>query len=472
VARSAGHLYTIQKHAARRLHYDLRLELDGVLKSWAITRGPSLDPAEKRLAVRTEDHPVDYARFEGRIPEGNYGAGTVLLWDEGTWQPVGDPHAGLDSGKLVFDLHGKRLQGRWALVRFHGRRNDKRENWLLVKENDMDARRDGEITEQATTSVASRRKLKSIAARGPTWGDGAVKAKSADKLHLTHPEKELYPGISKRAVAEYLDAAADRMLVHLKKRPVSLLRCPAGASGKCFFQRHIGSGLPDAIHRLDIPDNRGQHAEEYLTIDDRAGLLAAIQSDVLEYHIWGVHADNAEKPDRIVFDLDPDPAVPFAAVRDAAVHMRMALNGLGLVSFPLLSGGKGVHVVVPIARRHGWAVVKAFAGALANRFATEAPDRFVANMRKAKRTDRIFIDYFRNDRTASAICPYSPRAREGAPVAWPVTWDELAKAESANGITIATAARRLAEPDPWADYAGVRQALSAPALRALAVYPE
>src|ERR1700723_2515712 len=132
-APSARLRFVIKKHAARRLHYDLRLELDGVLKSWAITRGPSLDPAEKRLAVRVEDHPLDYAKFEGRIPAGNYGAGTVLLWDQGTWEPVGDPHEGLRDGKLVLQLHGERLHGKWALVRFHGRQNPKRENWLLIK---------------------------------------------------------------------------------------------------------------------------------------------------------------------------------------------------------------------------------------------------------------------------------------------------------------------------------------------------
>jgi bifunctional non-homologous end joining protein LigD len=169
-ARPGGRTYAIQKHAARRLHYDLRLELDGVLKSWAITRGPSLDPAEKRLAVRTEDHPVEYAKFDGRIPE-DYGAGTVLLWDQGSWEPIGDPHEGLAQGKLVFDLHGERLKGRWALIRFHGRGNDKRENWLLIKEKDDSAvNRDGEITENAKTSVVSGRAIETIAkARGAEW---------------------------------------------------------------------------------------------------------------------------------------------------------------------------------------------------------------------------------------------------------------------------------------------------------------
>ena len=163
IARRGGNLYTIQKHAARRLHYDLRLELDGVLKSWAITRGPSLDPSQKRLAVRTEDHPIDYATFEGRIPAGNYGAGTVLLWDEGSWEPVDEPHRALEKGKLAFRLHGRRLNGRWALVRFKGAERSKRENWLLIKERDEFVDRDADVTADNTASVASGREMPAIA---------------------------------------------------------------------------------------------------------------------------------------------------------------------------------------------------------------------------------------------------------------------------------------------------------------------
>ncbi|MGH8721147.1 MAG: DNA polymerase ligase N-terminal domain-containing protein, partial [Burkholderiales bacterium] len=182
-SRKTG-LYTIQKHAARRLHYDLRLELDGVLKSWAITRGPSLDPSNKRLAVRTEDHPLEYAEFEGRIPEGSYGAGTVLLWDRGSWEPLGDPHQGLKRGKLTFRLHGERLKGPWALVRFKGKEGGKRENWLLIKEKGEAADRRREITSQETVSVASGRDLAAIAAAPEAiWGgkDGAIDLDSKEK---------------------------------------------------------------------------------------------------------------------------------------------------------------------------------------------------------------------------------------------------------------------------------------------------
>ena len=829
IAAKAGRLYTIQKHAARRLHYDLRLELDGVLKSWAVTKGPSLDPAQKRLAVRTEDHPIPYARFEGRIPEGNYGAGTVLLWDQGDWEPIGDPHAGLRDGKLVFELHGERLKGQWALVRFgdrpsgRARRNaSTRENWLLIKHRDDAAVAEGEPTATGTKSVLSGRDMSAIAAapdavwrgsgaaaergkaaaaahgkhrgsaagtsrkpgngqlpkfaapqlatltdalpRGDDWlfemkfdgyraltaaggdrveiytrngndwtdrypaiaraiaaldlkgalldgeivaiddkgrsdfgalqqalgtggrglsyfvfdllehaganlrgrplderkaklremlsgvsrsgplfytdhvmGDGremyqtlcekgfegviakrvtgayrpgrgrgwlkikcgheqefvivgwsassadrpfasillaqyegtrlryagrvgsgfsdqdlaalskqfkalarkgspldaavpsaimngvhwlkpklvaqvafaeftadgivrhgrfiglrqdkparsverevamplpAAEAKANDEasiggVRLTHPGKLLYPQqkLTKRDLARYLEAAAGRMLPHLADRPLSLLRCPEGQAGQCFFQRHAGAGMSDAIHRVDITDKDGT-AQEFLTIADAAGLITAAQLGVLEFHIWGVHIDDVERPDRIVFDLDPDPSVAFPAVRDAALGLRDALDALGLTSFALLSGGKGVHVVVPIVRRHTWPTVKQFAKALAERFATQLPERYVATMRKARRKGRIFIDHFRNDRTASAIAPYSPRAREGAAVAWPVTWKELAKVPAADMVSLATATRRLTDPDPWDGYDKTKQHLTVAALNALGV---
>jgi bifunctional non-homologous end joining protein LigD len=290
-------------------------------------------------------------------------------------------------------------------------------------------------------------------------------------VRLTHPDKVLYPeqGITKRDLATYLDAAAERMLPYCANRLISLVRCPEGSGGSCFFQRHAGSGLPDALRRMDIPKTDGGGSEEYLYLSGKAGLVAAAQMGVLELHIWGSRIDDVERPDRIVFDLDPDPSVGFEAVKTAADGFRAALDALGLASFPLLTGGKGVHVVVPIQRRHQWPAVKGFARALAERFAENEPERYVATASKAKRKGRIFIDYLRNDRSATAIAPYSPRARAGAPVAWPVTWDALKKVEAANVVSIEDARRRLDEPDPWDGYAALRQGLTKAALEALGV---
>jgi bifunctional non-homologous end joining protein LigD len=815
--RRKGRLYTIQKHAARRLHYDLRLELDGVLKSWAVTRGPSLDPADKRLAVRTEDHPVEYATFEGVIPEGNYGAGTVLLWDRGTWEPIGDPREGLEQGKLVFRLDGERLTGRWALVRFRASRDAKRENWLLIKERDEAATADADVTGTHTKSVASGRDMAAVAAepdaawtggagrkpkktagrrapragtslpsfrppalatltdappegkgwlfeikfdgyralaaadgdrvriytrngldwtrrypsvaealrsldlrgalldgeitvfdgkgrpdfgalqralkgeggrlayfafdllekggksladrslverkrrlqallgeagrtgpvfytdhvegnggemhgalcdrgfegviakradapyrsgRGKAWlkvkcartqefvivgwspsprgrpfssillgqyedgslrysgrvgtgfshdeldmlarrfaglarksapveapravartarwvrpelvaqvafteftRDGLVRqgryqglredkparavgreraqplrkavaaaapapkrvsdraradAASLAGVTLTNPDRVLYPrqGVTKRDLAGYLARAADRTLPHVANRLLSLVRCPQGRGKDCFYQRHGGSGLPEPFRSLAVT-GKGGAKRRYLYIEDAGGLIAAAQMGVLELHIWGSRIDRVDRPDRIVFDLDPDPAVGFETVKETAVRLRDVLGALELVSFPLLTGGKGIHVVAPVQRRHDWATVKAFARAVAERLVEDAPDRYVAKMTKARRKGRIFIDYFRNDRAATAIAPYSPRAREGAPVAWPVSWDRLSDVPAADWVRLDAAAERLGEPDPWQGYGALRQSLKTAALAAL-----
>ena len=842
-----GWRYAIQKHDATRLHYDLRLELDGVLLSWAVTRGPSRDPAEKRLAVRTEDHPADYADFEGVIPDG-YGAGTVMLWDKGSWEPVGDPHEGLKAGKLAFHVHGERLQGRWALVRMKPRAKETRENWLLIKEKDDEVSRRGDVLKRFSKSVSSGRTMRQIekgaapaerpkaragapdfvepilatlaedvpqgddwlfevkfdgyraqlaaadddvriytrngldwterfaaiaeAARklrldgclidgeivaldengvsdfgalqnaleagksrqlklfafdlltdegedlrrlplderkarlkqrlrfskgpifytddfedglkglealskagyegvvakrrsapyrsgrakswlkiktghrqefvivgaspsekdrpfaslllglhegktlryagrvgsgfgeadferltsafgtrwrdeppvaGPPGGaigrkarwlkpdlvaevefagftrDGQVRhgrfvglrgdkparsvsrerpadeprrlrppppcgegkggggsgrsagverrasspssphsepppppapphkgegrraaaAKSADParisealpaphVRITHPERELYPGVTKLDIAAYLEAIAPKMLPCVEGRALSLVRCPEGIDGERFFQKHSHSGLPEAVKRKTIEDGKGEPFEA-LHVDGPDGIASTAQVSAIEIHINGARIDRPDLPDRIVFDLDPDEAVAFAAAREAAFELRAALEALELESFALLTGGKGVHVVAPIARKRGWDEVGGFAKALAERFAEAEPKRFVATMTKAKRKGKIFIDHFRNGRAASAIAPYSLRARTGAPVAAPVSWEELRRLNAADAFSIHDAST-LAKRDAWSGYPdAAKQALSSAALRALDV---
>lgn len=816
-----GRRYSIQMHHARRLHYDLRLELDGVLKSWAITKGPSIDPSVKRLAVRTEDHPVDYIAFEGTIPEGHYGAGTVLLWDRGEWEPLGDPHEGLEKGKLSFHIHGERLKGRWALVRFKGERDPQRENWLLVKERDENADSGKDPLERYKTSVSSGRTrnevsgaqehvwktdsakesekdakekhpsarqqrnraprfvqpalatlvdnmppgdgwlfeikfdgyraLASVAGpetriftrsgldwtqrygplaaafsglgldgalidgeivvsdkngrssfsalqrtlkgeqsgrlaffafdllfsegvdfrcrplierkaqlrallgsagkkgpifytdhiegeggamldalckrgfegviakradqpyrsgRGKTWlkikcrhdqefvvvgwspsdrgrpfsslllstldgnkltyagrvgtgfsdadlkalskrfetlgrktsplaggvpddirrrarwvrpelvaqigfaeftPDGIVrqarylglrKDKSASTvtretpapvgkvthmaseqertanpddgspvIHgvpITNPDRILYPeqGVTKLELAEYMQRAAKLMLPHMANRLVSLVRCPQGRQKKCFFQRHAGSGLADGFNELSVTGTKER--ESYLYLTDTAGLVSAAQMGVLELHLWGSSIDDIERPDRLVFDLDPDPDLPFETVVEGACRLRAVLAALELESLPMLTGGKGIHVVTPIVRRHEWSTAKAFTRALAERLEADNPQRYVSKMTKSKRAGRIFVDYLRNDRAATAIAPYSPRARKGAPVAWPLSWRALHNATAGDEMTIKNAFKKR-RSDPWKNYGTIRQSLKASALRALDV---
>jgi bifunctional non-homologous end joining protein LigD len=269
-------------------------------------------------------------------------------------------------------------------------------------------------------------------------------------VRLSHPDKVLYPeqGITKQDLADYYLAAAERMLPHVARRPLTLVRCPAGSAKKCFYQRHAGSGVPDELAEVQIAG----FAEPYLYIKDTAGLIALVQMGVLEVHPWGARIDRPDRPDRIVFDLDPGDGLDFAAVAAAALEVRARLEGLGLAAFAKTTGGKGMHVVVPIARRHTWPAVKAFAKATAEAMAADAPERFLTRIAKAERKGRIFIDYLRNDPTATAVGPYSTRARAGVPVAMPLAWDEVTPALDPTDFTLTGARRRIARtPDPWAD---------------------
>jgi bifunctional non-homologous end joining protein LigD len=803
VGESDG-LFIVQKHAARRLHYDLRLAHDGVLLSWAVTRGPSRNPADKRLAVRTEDHPLDYAEFEGTIPKGEYGGGTVMLWDRGQYRVEGDVGEAIAEGKLKISFEGERLNGGYTLVRIKGRPKENRENWLLIKERDDLASEEWTPDEHATSITTGRtmdeiatgaksrqvfrkkapvrksaaktmarkqatsRKLPTFvppqlatlaqeAPQGDNWlhevkydgyrllaavdgeavrlytrsgldwtekfgaiaqalakldlppvlldgevtaagkggssdfsalqrtlkegrGDlayfvfdlltddgedirslpltqrkerleayltrakGAVRysdhirgkgdrvaanackmglegiiAKRADspyrstrsrdwlkikcvkrqefviggytpstkkrafsslivgfyegdelhyagrvgtgfddrtlrdlgaameararktspfarvpadvarkakwcepelvaeinftemtdsgslrhpvfmglredkparsitmekpvapppakaaskapppevKVRLTSPDKVLFPtmGITKRDLASYLQQAAPRMLPHLMGRPVSLVRCPAGRGKSCFFQKHVGKGMPDTFGKVAVSEKDAKKAD-YILIETEEALVSCAQVGALELHVWGSRKDRLEQPDRVVFDLDPGDDVDFEQVKKASRELAAILEEGGLVSFPLVTGGKGVHIVVPLNRRHEWAVTAGFARDFAQKMAEVDPDRFVATMTKARRGGKIFIDHFRNGRGATAIAPYSPRAREGAPVAMPVTWEELAGLKAANLFSIDDARARLSQADPWEDYDSVRQSLTKAGLK-------
>jgi bifunctional non-homologous end joining protein LigD len=288
-------------------------------------------------------------------------------------------------------------------------------------------------------------------------------------IRLTHPDKQLYPEeqVAKRDLALYYQAAAERMLPHIARRPLSIVRCPDGRGEPCFFQRHPIPGSPDAIRRFKLREKKA--GPDFIYIEDLPGLVALAQMGVLEIHIWGSHVDAVDRPDRMVFDLDPADDVPFAQVKAAALHLREILEAVRLTSFPLLTGGKGIHIVVPLRPRQDWEAIKAFSGALAQRMAAEQPDRYVATMTKAKRKGRIFIDFFRNDKTATAIAPYSPRARAGAPLAWPIGWKALPRVESAHIVTLASFRRRLASADPWTAYAKTDQTLEPSALKALGI---
>lgn len=790
--RHTGDLFVVHKHAARRLHYDLRLELDGVLKSWAVTRGPSLSPADKRLAVRVEDHPLDYAEFEGRIPEGEYGAGSIIVWDRGRWSTNGDPRDQLAKGHLIVDLDGRKLKGRWHLVHMRGKDQRGKENWLLIKEDDEHAtaakdgtvlldmeprsiktgrtiadvaasdvkirrkparmmdqlqkavpRRatagvavkgakkaalpsfvepqlaalsakppageswvheikfdgyrlmarvdrghvklktrngldwttrfpslkralealpivtaflDGEVvveTEKGTPSFAELQadlsegrsdrfryyvfdlshldgadltrvplierkrvladllsghhgiiaysehflgrgdvvfdhacrlglegivsKLKTApyrSGRSKSWlktkcvdrhelviigfvpsaterkvvgslvvgyhvkdklvyagrvgsgfsykvaddlwqrlekiridvpplaktlpadsrrnvrwvkptlvadieirgwtADGiarhavfkglrydkkvsdvvreqpAVKSKDASILpvRLTHPDRLLWPdaGITKQGLADFYAELWPWMAPHVVNRPLALVRCPGGVKEACFFQKHAWAGIDERIIRARDPAG----GEELLAIKDVEGLVSLAQASVLEIHAWGATLDDVEKPDGMTFDLDPDEAVDWADVVAAAFEVRDRLTQAGLSSFVKTTGGKGLHVYVPLKPQTNWSAVKEFAHGVAKAMSKDTPRKYLATASKQARRGRIFVDYLRNGRGTTAVVAYSVRARAGAPVSTPLDWDELGPDIRSDRFTIANLLHRLSRgDDPW-----------------------
>jgi bifunctional non-homologous end joining protein LigD len=826
VARRRGHAFVIQKHAARRLHYDLRLELDGVMKSWAVTRGPSLVPDEKRLAVEVEDHPIEYNKFEGTIPQGEYGGGTVMIWDRGTWQPEDDPHEGLKKGHLAFVLDGEKLHGGWHLVRMHRRPGETRNNWLLIKQHDDAERtaRDKDILVEKPLSAASGRsmdeiaegalkkgkskstaktsrrrgeaamarilrrtasamnaakaarprsalpafvepclatlvdkapdsdnwiheikfdgyrvqarlergKVKLLTRRGLDWtrkfptiaaavaklpgetalldgelvveGDDGIssfsllqddlkndrhdrmalylfdllylngedlraspltarkealsrllaklpkgrtlrfseslhergsvllkhacklglegivsklaeapyrsgrgrdwiKAKCSDRqelvvagfvpstadahsvgalvlsyydhgklryagrtgtgfthgvaselyrklkelridksalesvpkeergvraplwvapklvaevdfhgwthgdrvrqasfqglredkraedvvrevktiaavsrpaplkrsapvkkspvsvagIALTHPDRVYWEdaGVSKRDLAEFYAGIWDWMEPHLVGRPIALLRCPEGAAGQCFFQKHATSGI-STEHLHQVAEKGGK----IISIDGLDGLITLVQAGVLEVHVRGSTIAHLAKAVRLVFDLDPGPGTGWSDVVAAARDVRSHLDALKLKAFVKTTGGKGLHVVVPVSPTP-WAEAKDFCHALAAVMAADAPDRYIATAAKSKRNKRVFIDYLRNSSEATAVAPYSTRARPGAPVATPIDWSELGALKGANQYTVLNLPARLSRlrKDPWTGIGRIRQTL-------------
>lgn len=806
-ADSSGTRYVMHMHAASHHHFDLRLEEDGVLRSWALPKGPSLKPGEKRLAVQVEDHPLDYGDFEGVIPEGEYGGGTVMLWDHGEWEPRSKPR----EDRIDFELHGEKLKGHWTLVRIHDKKASgraKNKTWLLIKRSEGDpgqpddrsvitgrtmaqiaaedappergnspfpapeklrkARRkplpdnlkvqlatlveaapegnewlhelkfdgyrliaridkgkvtlytrngkdwtrrfpaiarslkrlplsrailDGEAVIPEADGSTSFRKLQEhlssksgkgavapvfqifdllylegydltevpllerkrtleqmLAAvehddllrysdhvqgqghhfyeqvcemglegmvskktsstyrggRQPSWqktkctqqdefvvggltrpsgtrkgfgslllgawsgeeliytgrvgsgfnqqlltdlarrlkplqrktspfaGEvpdqagvqwvrpelvvdveftertasgvlrhpvfrgvrddkspeevqmaqisneadksgankaGASKKKSAGRsggttvagVEITHPDRILFSdqGITKLDVARYYDDQAPEILAHLANRPLSLLRCPEGLEGDCFFQKHPEKNFAAAVPRTEIAEKQGQKAT-YLYVTSAADLVSLVQFGVLEFHLWGCLVDDVEKPDTLIFDLDPGPEVSWSAIAKAATSLKERLGSLGLTSFLQATGGKGLHLILPVKPERSWEELKAFAHGIARAHAQDEPGRFTTNMSKAKRRGKVFIDYLRNGRGSTSIARYSTRARPGATVATPLRWEELTPGATANRYHLNNIRRRMSalKSDPWEGYEEARNTLS------------
>jgi bifunctional non-homologous end joining protein LigD len=461
-------IFVVQKHDATRLHWDFRLEHGGVLLSWAVPRGPSLDPHDKRLAVHVEDHPVEYARFEGTIPAGEYGAGTVEIWDRGTWEPVGDPEAAMQKGDFKFVLHGERLNGRFVLVRMKPRPKERAENWLLIKEHDEFEREGvgaGELEAERPQLAAPQKPKATAAAKNEQAAAAPKKPRAASAkpapqpdahspIRLTHEDRELWPGITKRDLATYWETVAEAALPGIAHRPLALVRCPEGIAGEHFFQKHRSKGMPPQIRE-------GNGGQAYVAIDDVDGLVACVQFSSIELHTWGCTEDDPDHADRLVFDLDPGEGVTMAEIAAAAREVRDRLAKLGLESFCRTSGGKGLHVVAPLNPRPSWDVLRPWCHAFARLMEADAPDRFVSTVPKERRRGHILVDWLRNGLGSTATVSFGPRARPGATVATPLAWREVTAKLDPAAFTIRTIPQRLKRQkrDPWEGFDTIAQTL-------------
>ena len=416
--------FVVQHHIARKDHYDLRLEWKGVMKSWAVPKGPSYNPKDKRLAIMVEDHPLSYRNFEGTIPKGEYGGGTVMLFDEGYFEPIENFNESLKLGTIKFVLKGQRLRGMWSLVHF------KDDNWLLIKDEDENyIYRDIKVI---NTSVRTGRTMEEIE-------KGKPRKKKNDKdrvegIDISSKDKLIDKHISKLDVIKYYQLVAKRMMPFLENRIISTVRCPDGIDGESFFKKHFEKEC-EGLSKIEIL-NKDKEKEDYYYITSVKGLISEAQMNSIEFHTWGSNIQNLEKPDVMVFDLDPDEKLSLKKLRDGVKDLKSILDELKLKSYLKTSGGKGYHVVVPM-KNIDWKEFRLIAKNIAILMESKWPEKYTSNIRKEKRKNKIFIDWVRNTKGATSVAPYSLRARKNLPVSMPIFWNELEKV-TPNEITIKT----------------------------------
>lgn len=381
-------IYVIQKHHARSLHYDFRLEYQGVLLSWAVPKGMP-EVGEKRLAIMTEDHPLAYADFEGTIPKGNYGAGKVEIWDQGQYVNVSIKdgkqlplnHA-IEKGHFTVYLKGKKLNGTYSFIRM------KCNDWLITKKNDQ-----------------------------------SIGSTSSSKVSFSNLDKKIDGNITKKAIIEYYEKVAHLMLPHIEKRAITLFRFPSGMNGYKFFQKNSPEYYPDYIERKVVQSDGKKVA--YAVVKNNEGILY-LANLVSEIHITTAQIQDLNYPDKIVFDLDPS-NLDLKILKDTAKQLKKLLEGIGLKPFIMTTGGKGYHIVAPIKPELDHTAIREIALKIAQTMVKAAPDLLTTEILKAKRKNRIFIDVNRNSPMQTSIAPYSIRARKGITIAAPFFWEALSK---------------------------------------------
>ncbi|MDQ3743762.1 MAG: non-homologous end-joining DNA ligase [Acidobacteriota bacterium] len=477
VSKTNRRRFVVQEHHASKLHFDFRLEMGGVLKSWSVPRGPSLDPTERRLAVETEDHPVEYLKFEGQIPAGEYGAGEHMRWDGGTYKLLGEGDANeqLEHGKLEFELHGERLRGAFTLVRMKGREGE----WLLIKKPDEFAEAGWQLRlrkpvgGQETIEAKSGKKAEgrrqkaeggstdgAKGARGSrdageegvrkfdtekeTRGQPVVpvgRALKAGELKgdlnvrvgrevvpLTSLERVYWPdeGYTKGDLIRYYYEVSKYILPYLEDRPLIMKRYPAGIRGQ-FFHQHDVNEVPDFVRTvaLEVEDGGG-HRVDYIVGTGHATLLYMANLGAIERHPWHSRVGNLDHPDWFVFDLDPGEGVEFKTICEVALSTRDVLEQLGLESYAKTSGSRGIHVYVPVKAIYGYEEIAELAELVATAVARRHSDVATVERSKRKRGRRmIYVDHMQNARGKSVVAPYSVRPKPGATVSAPLEWTEV-----------------------------------------------
>jgi len=438
--------FVVQHHLARKDHFDFRLEWNGVLISFAIPKGPSYNPKDKRLAIHVEDHPLAYRNFEGIIPQGEYGGGTVMLWDEGFWKPKGDFDKDFKNGMIKFSLYGKRLQGDWALVFL------KDKQWLLIKEKDGVSLFSS--INQFSISVRSGKTMDEIKNGKRIYQK--IKTNFLENISITSPQKVIFknPKITKLDILKYYESMANFLMPYLEKRLISTIRMPDGVGGKKFFKKHLETKSM-GIGKKKIPSETGKK-EDYYYIKNENGLLSEVQMNSYEFHIWGSQITHLNRPDILVFDLDPDEKISILKVRQGVKDLKSILDELSLISFLKTSGGKGYHVVVPIQSLKNFDEAREFSKNIATIMEMKWPDRYTSNVRLEKRKGKIFIDWIRNTKGATSVAPYSIRLKKKASVSMPIRWNELDKIKP-NEITLEEAMRRRKLKNPWENFFDIVQ---------------
>jgi bifunctional non-homologous end joining protein LigD len=423
--------FVIQHHLARKDHYDLRLEYQGVYVSFAVPKGPSFNPLDKRLAIHVEDHPLSYGNFEGTIPKGEYGGGTVMLFDKGYYTFPKDNPPNFSKGPVKFTLQGKRLKGSWSLVKMQA------DNWLLIKEKDEYVKKIN--IQDYQTSIKTGRTMEEI-----------THPQKNSKINLTNPQKLIFQKekVTKQAIFQYYNQIKNRIMPFLENRLISTVRAPEGTNGEIFFMKHLNNNSKDIGHKT--MKTKSTDKTSYYYFKNINGLLLEVQMNSYEFHIWGCLQNAIQKPDILVFDLDPDEGLSLKKVRAGVRDLKQILDNLKLKSYLKTSGGKGYHIYVPLPMT-SWQKCEKISSDIANLMVLNHPEKYTTNMRKEKRKNKIFIDYFRNKLGSTSVCPYSLRLKKKATISCPIFWTELDKIKP-DGITIKNFKKRLKKKDPWANF--------------------